>query len=210
MPASPIRSASATGTRHRSFNLDWSFFHDADKAVKASYAGTQLGRRRARPQGRPGHRTARRARPAGPGATAGELSRLPRSISPLRDLRGAELGRLRPARSPHEDDAADQDGRGGSAPPPRGARAREHRRGHRAGFSGGRLHPPRTRGVGGRRRLPRLPGLAALSRRVRRRDQRRLGERGPGVDRGRRRRHSVRPRAGASCTPVCTSATSGI
>ena len=46
--ASPIRRASATGTKRRRFNLQWSLYHRADKAVKSGLSRLRLGRWRVR------------------------------------------------------------------------------------------------------------------------------------------------------------------
>ena len=212
MPATP-GFANSFGQRNwytaPSFNLDWSFFHDADKAVKASYAGTEwdadeFERKVALAVEQLGvlARPARALRPGSyrvylaPSALFEILGVLSWGGFGLRAHRTKttplikmveEALRLHPSVSVLENTAD------GIAPDFQGA-----------GF----IRPPRVV-AGRRRRLPRLPGVAALGRRVRRRDQRRLGERGAGVDRDGRRQRSPPTTCCASCTPACTSATSG-
>jgi hypothetical protein len=105
-----------------SYNLDWSFYHQHDKAVKSGYAGFVWD---------PAE-FARKVDSAGEQLAV--LAQPPRTIEPrvsgargtLRDRRFAWLGGLWPQTSSHQTDHPLEDGRRRSTPTSHGHHTREH------------------------------------------------------------------------------------
>ena len=209
--AGPMHSgfANSFGQRNwdtsENFNLDWSFFHDTDKAVKADVRWQRRGISMSSAQ--KAEASAEQLHGAPPDAAAGSPPGATASISspaalwellgvlgwggfglrahrtkttPL--LKMVEAGaRLHPGVSLRENTAE------GITPriPGRG------------------LHPSAAGAAHRGRRLPRVPGVAALGARVRRRDQRRVGGRD-------RRRRSTWPPGACRATDVLAALGTGI
>ena len=194
-----------------SFNLDWSLYHRADKAVKSALRGLRLGRRSVR---RAGWRAARErlallGRPPktlAPGEYRAYLA--PAALEEIVALLcwGGFSGR---ALATRQSPLSRMQGSDGTRLDPRVCIAENTADGVAPDFQAEGFARPARVAADRRGAARRLAGLAADGARVRARRQRRQRRRGAGVAGDGRRRRSRPPTRWPRSAPASASATSG-